>query len=332
MTRLWSVAILLVLATPGAAIAGRTGNEFRCTQISDICDHLSKKYGAAFSTGSLISEIEVPELTPFLSGVRFMLTNVSTSDPDFPAVDVLAVRSPVGDHTVASSVSPLFKDTDPAFLSIFQGIVVKEPSRRLDLARAIAKVLEEMTYAGSVTDVAADGPATVAVLRYKGKPVRRIRVVFDADGRADTVEVTAAQSVPKETPKGKSPARPLTDVRSVRELVRALADDGDLAGLNHARVLNGKQEGILTITRGPSGLTVEVSSCGGRRVMARDTTMDLAARYGLGVQAVAGEPCATDTLLGGDLKAEILAKIVATVCSDVFSMGKNDPVVVTQEP
>jgi hypothetical protein len=329
--RAWPLVfgIALVSALPAHGEASR--KDVRCPEIPDICAHLTKAFGKDFSTTNVLTELQVPEMEPFLPGAHFFLTNVSTRDPRFPAVDLLAARSPGGDGSVVSSVGPIMRDPDPTFLDLFKGVVVNDPKDRPAFAQAIAKVLEEMTYAGSVTDVEADGAIATAVLRYKGQAIRRISVGFDPDGRARDVQVTAAAKTPtsKNSHTAAGPAPDLAQVDTVRALVKALAGGGVSAGAHRveAQAKKGKRE--LTIARGDEGFSVEVPTCGEETARALDVTLQLTLQHGLFVHNVsADEGCATVTV-GGITSNEVLAEVVAKMCGQVLDLKSGAPVTVT---
>ena len=317
--RAWAL-ILSALASGSPVLAEASRKDVRCPEIPDICAHLTKTFGEGFSTTNVLSELQVPEMDPFLPGTRFFLTNVK--DPKFLFVDLLAARSPGGDGSVASSVSPIAKDTDPAFLDLFEGVIVNDPRSRPAFARAIAKVLEEMTYAGSVTDIKADGSTATAVLRYKGQPIRRVSVAFDPDGRTRDVQVTAAAktAASKNPPAAVQPAPDLSKVDTVRALVKALADGGAPAGAHHVETQaeNGKHE--LIIKSGDQGASVEVATCGEERKQALDLTLQLTLQHGLYIQNLSNDAqCATMTV-GGITSNEVLADVVGRMCEQVFGL------------
>ena len=329
--RNWLVAVSVLPVCAAPALAERTGNEFRCDQIQDVCAHLSKAFGKDFNTGNLISEVQVAELEPFLPQARFLLTNVSTKDVEHPAVDLLAVRSP-RDKQVVSSVSPILRDTDPDFLGLFEGIVVADTKQRAAFAGAIAKVLEEMTYAGSVSGLESDGPTATAVLHYKGKPLRRVDVAFAPDGKVERVRVTAAskEKNPKSSHKPAGTSPDLFEARTVEAVVQALAG-GALPSRSHvAEVRSSETDRVLTIARTNQGHSVQFSACGEQSGRALDVTLQVTVQHGLYTENLETNDGCTSFKLGGIKHSEALADIVARVCGEVFGWKADAPVLVTK--
>lgn len=325
-------ALMMVLLWWSPGLCEQTGKHLECRQVPDICKHLTAKYGDKFSPDEGLSEVRVPELEPFIPHMLFYLTNVRTGESKWYAVDLLAARSLEEQHRIVSSGSPLFRPPDPEFLGLFEGVTVEDPARRADYAYAVAKVLEEMTYAGSVTDSGLDGSTAVAKLTYKGTPLSQVRVQFGADGRVQKVDAMDLRKQDEATSGTGLTAEDLEGKHSVSDLVKALTKSGLSRDAHPLTVSSDKRDAHFSIEQDESGPSIEILACGHDREPAGKVVTDLAATHGLAMKIESKGQCSEYVLLGDLSESKVLGSIVSRICKEIMRLHSGSKVSVSAVP